>query len=70
MQKKILVVDVVMPKIDGFQVCRKMKSSSAMQDIQALPLLLAWLSGISNLRGEILSVVDLAYLLSKDPEEI
>ncbi len=34
-----------------------------LQNVQALPLLPAWLSGISNLRGEILSVVDLARFL-------
>ncbi len=34
----LVVLDVVMPKIDGFQVCRKMKSSSAMQHIPVIIL--------------------------------
>jgi twitching motility two-component system response regulator PilH len=34
----LVVLDVVMPKIDGFQVCRKMKSSPDMQHIPVIIL--------------------------------
>lgn len=34
----LVVLDVVMPKIDGFQVCRKMKSSASMQHIPVIIL--------------------------------
>lgn len=34
----LVVLDVVMPKMDGFQVCRKMKASSEMQHIPVIML--------------------------------
>lgn len=34
----LVVLDVVMPKMDGFQVCRKMKASPAMQHIPVIML--------------------------------
>lgn len=34
----LVVLDVVMPKVDGFQVCRKMKSSPAMKHIPVIIL--------------------------------
>lgn len=36
-----------------------------LQNVQTLPLLPAWLSGITNLRGEIVSVVDLGLFLGR-----
>jgi len=37
-QPDLVVLDVVMPKMDGFQVCRKMKSSSETQQIPVIIL--------------------------------
>ncbi len=34
----LVVLDVVMPKMDGFQVCRKMKASQEMQHIPVVML--------------------------------
>lgn len=34
----LVVLDVVMPKMDGFQVCRKMKTSPHMQHIPVIML--------------------------------
>ncbi len=34
----LVVLDVVMPKMDGFQVCRKMKASPEMQHIPVIML--------------------------------
>jgi len=34
----LVVLDVVMPKMDGFQVCRKMKASPEMQHIPVIIL--------------------------------
>ncbi|MCK5783779.1 MAG: response regulator [Desulfobacterales bacterium] len=34
----LVVLDVVMPKMDGFQVCRKLKSSSETQHIPVIIL--------------------------------
>ncbi len=35
---ELVVLDVVMPVMDGFQVCRKMKASSEMQHIPVIML--------------------------------
>lgn len=34
----LVVLDVIMPKMDGFQVCRKMKASAEMQHIPVIML--------------------------------
>jgi twitching motility two-component system response regulator PilH len=34
----LVVLDVVMPRMDGFQVCRKMKASAEMQHIPVIML--------------------------------
>ena len=34
----LIVLDVVMPKVNGFKVCRQIKSSSKLQDIKIILL--------------------------------